>query len=200
MAYVIFALMAVFYVNYILACRRHVKRIWESVFKIIPTSLAFLFSLTGAIGAYGWLVSTGLLLCVLADWILDYRFVWGAAFFGGAHVLFITAFLTKGGISIETLGAFCICAVTFAFLLSGKRTQKNLMGIVPICAYCLALCCLAASSVNAGALCIAGAMLFAVSDTLLGLRLFYGKRFGGWVIMGTYYGALYLIALSSAII
>lgn len=200
MAYVIFALMAVFFVNYILACRRHVKRIRASVFKIIPTFLALLFSLTGRGGAYGWLASAGLLLCVLADWILDYRFALGAAFFGGAHVLFISAFLTKGGVSIETLGTFCICAVTFAMLLSGDRTRKNLLSPAAICAYCLALCCLVASSVNAGALCIAGAMLFAVSDTLLGLRLFYGKSFGSWIIMGTYYGALYLIALSNTII
>lgn len=200
MPYLIFILMAAFYVNYVLACGRHVKRLWESVFKIIPTTLALVLSLSGKPGAYGLCVSAGLLFCVLADWILDYRFALGTAFFGGAHVLFITAFLLKGSLSIETLAAFCICAVTFAVLLSEKRTQKNLLGIIPLCAYCLALCCLIASSMNAGALCIAGALLFAVSDTLLGLRLFYGKRFGGWVIMGAYYGALYLIALSNYII
>lgn len=200
MPYLIFILMAAFYVNYVLACGRHVKRLWESVFKIIPTTLALILSLSGKPGAYGLCVSAGLLFCVLADWILDYRFALGTAFFGGAHVLFITAFLTKGGVDIGTLAVFGICAAVFAALLRRQQTQKNLLGKFPLCCYCLALCCLIASSVNAGALCIAGALLFAVSDTLLGLRLFYGKRFGGWVIMGTYYGALYLIALSNCII
>ena len=200
MAYLVFILMAAGYAAYVTACAKHVPKTRESILKVIPTACALLFSLTGRGGAYGWPVSAGLLMCVLADWILDYRFPIGVACFGSAHILFITAFFIRGGAGIETLAAFCICAIVFTVLLSGERTRKNLLGMLPTCAYCLALCCLVASSVKAGTLCAAGALLFAVSDTLLGLRLFYGKRFGGWIIMGTYYGALYLISLSATII
>lgn len=201
MPYVIFALMAAFCPLYLRA-ERGGRKLKRSILKIIPTVSALILSLCGEGGASSLLISAGLVLCVIADWVLDYRFVYGTAIFGCAHVLFVITFILRGGITVETLAAFCICIMTFAALLSLRNTAKSSLGKLPACAYCVALCCLVASSVNAGGLCIAGALLFAFSDTLIGLRLFYGLggKHSGWIIMAAYYGALYLIALSNYII
>lgn len=202
MAYVCAVLMTAFYILYITAGKHGKSKRTVSILKIVPTSCAFVLSLTGGGGAYGCLVSAGLLLCVLADWVLDYRFVPGTALFGAAHLMFISAFLLKGRLTFLSAIVFLLAAAAFACLLSRKRTRKSSLGLLPSCAYCLALCCLLASSVNVGILCVSGAILFTVSDTLLGLRLFFdaGGKLSGWFIMGTYYGALFLISLSATII
>jgi uncharacterized membrane protein YhhN len=131
-------------------------------------------------GALSRLVVVGLLLSGVGDVLLEVgRFVPGLAAFLVAHVAYALAFLseTRRAAPAWAVGFALYGIAVFLFLLPGLGAQAG-----PVLAYTVAICAMlwrAAARVGApGAavpsrLGLAGALLFAASDTLIALDRFH---------------------------
>jgi uncharacterized membrane protein YhhN len=135
-------------------------------------------------------------------------FMAGLGSFLLAHLLYIRAFLMlrKG----ETLRVrwFWIIAVgiygsTLLYMLLPYLGALKL----PVAVYAFVLCLMLLSAVHAfsnpyakpGVICVAGALLFVMSDTMLAINKFYvGFAYAGLAIMLTYAAAQYLLVLGAA--
>ena len=63
--------------------------------KALATSMAVTAGLYGAVQSQdtaGWLIVAGLVLCMIADVVLEIRMVGGIGIFGAGHLCFIAAF------------------------------------------------------------------------------------------------------------
>ena len=197
-------LIALFYILYI---RRRTSGAVKAIIKCVPTLSAFGLALYGALGAgaqvYVWLICLGLTFCVAADYVLEFRFIPGAALFALAHVCFIVAFFLGGAPGLcSVLLAVCLFLILCTLFL---RFQSNKPAGTPMAVFLLyaaVLSLMAGASAAMHACFFAGAMLFVVSDTLLGLRLFHvlRPRSTGIILMASYYLALYLIALGCVVV
>jgi uncharacterized membrane protein YhhN len=135
-------------------------------------------------------------------------FMAGLGSFLLAHLLYITAFILirKG----ETLRVrwFWIIAVgiygsTLLYMLLPYLGELK----IPVAVYAFVLCLMVLSVVHAfknpyakpGVICVAGALLFLISDTTLAINKFYfGFPYAGLAIMLTYAAAQYLLAMGAA--
>lgn len=133
----------------------------------------------------------------------DRAFIAGLVSFLLAHLAFVAAFLQ--GIGTPNLpgwlAAVVFCALGLLFVLLPRAGALKL----PVLVYCLVLAAMVfaaaarhetfddADSLRA----VLGAVLFMVSDSLLGARRFVGRyRFAQALILSTYWGAIGLIASS----
>ena len=68
------------------------------------------------------LMCAGLLVCVFADWVIEFKLMPGAALFGCAHLCFIAAFALKcEGAASWTCLILLAGALTGLFLYAQKR-------------------------------------------------------------------------------
>ncbi|MGI6215157.1 MAG: lysoplasmalogenase family protein [Christensenellales bacterium] len=158
-----------------------------------------LYSAVKYAGAYAYLVCIALFICALADMLLERYFALGAFVFTLGHVFYIAAFITKGSLKWASVFIFVLLALLayVLFLWAKKRTDKN---IAPIMAYTLVLNFMLSQALFTEPLAAAGAFLFAVSDSLIGLRIVKGTgKTNEIACISLYYAAQYLLALSTIV-
>ena len=195
------ALIVIAVLFYVLFMTREDKGHIKTVYKCVPTlcacALAVYTALKGNAAVNSYLIICGLAFCVLADAALEKAIIPGAALFGAAHLCFTAAFI----VSRSHGYVFIVCfAVLFTFLCymftklrKHKPEQAPFIGFI---LYAFLLSVMASLGIDLGGMFAAGGALFALSDTILFLRMFgalHGKVYG-WVLMGVYYAALFLIA------
>jgi uncharacterized membrane protein YhhN len=180
------------------------------VFKPLAVVFVILVALQsefGTPGAYKFLIVVGLLFSLAGDVFLMLprdRFVAGLSSFLVAHLFYVAAFASDGGLAWSA-SAGAALAVYGALMLGLLWARLgSLKG--PVAAYVLVILLMAwaASSrwLNAGpagsGLAAAGALLFAASDSLLAWNRFRGGfRAAQALVLGTYFAAQWLIALST---
>lgn len=135
-------------------------------------------------------------------------FMGGLGSFLLAHLLYISAFwLLRKGQSIKTrwfwIIATGIYVSTLLYMLMPYLGELK----IPVAVYAFVLCLMLISAVHAfsnpfakpGVICVAGALLFVLSDTILAINKFYfGFAYSGIAIMVTYAAAQYFIVTGAA--
>jgi uncharacterized membrane protein YhhN len=181
------------------------------LFKPLTTSLTLwlawqLASPGGACPLLGWCIVAGLAFALAGDIFLmlpSDRFLPGLVCFLVTHICYTAAFFTppRGLSSLATLLPFAVFgAVMFRTLAPGAGALR-----VPVLVYAAAICAMAwqaterhwlAGSAGSG-LALAGALLFVISDSVLGLNRFRRPfRWAQAVLLATYFAGQWLIALS----
>ncbi len=172
----------------------------RAVYKIIPTSLCALLALSFAIrgsGNYAWLLFAGLVVCALADWLLEFRFLAGMGAFGCGHILYCLGYALAAPVTMRSLWVFLgLFGVVFLIWL---RLRSKLDQAPLFLVYACVLCAMASLASGLTPLLMAGGLLFVVSDLMIGIRLAMNIRNKGYgvAIMVTYYAAQFLIAWSA---
>ncbi|MFL6255400.1 MAG: lysoplasmalogenase [Pyrinomonadaceae bacterium] len=179
------------------------------VFKPLTTALIILFALQGtnaASGAYRALVVAGLVCSLVGDVFLMLprdRFVTGLLSFLFAHLCYIAAFMLDGWrVSGWAAAAFTVYGFRMLSLLWPRLGKLK----VPVVVYVFVIMLMAVEASSrwlavggrASAAACAGAVLFVVSDSALAWNRFVdGFRYAQLLILGTYFAAQWLIALST---
>ncbi|BCJ40942.1 hypothetical protein GCM10010168_47580 [Actinoplanes ianthinogenes] len=140
-----------------------------------------------------WL-SAGLVFAFLGDvaLLIDGRsaFLAGMAFFLGAQLCFLTAFLRRARPRIPAFIVYGILWATVNALLGSRLGALR----IPILIYSLALAAMAAAAVGVSRRTAAGGALFLLSDLMIGAGAAdLHVPASGVLIMTTYAAALYLI-------
>jgi uncharacterized membrane protein YhhN len=168
-------------------------------------AMAF-FSRPDGAGAYKWLVIAGLLFSLIGDTLLidEARyFVYGLGAFLVAHVLYVPAFWVAAGGRFDPLCLVAYAVGISGFLVLRKGVPRELY--YPVIAYNLVISTMLAAAINLwlvgqterSSLAIAGAVLFAISDTILGINKFRYRFFAAHIlILSTYFVSQWLIARS----
>ncbi len=146
------------------------------------------------------LAVSGLAISALADLLIEFSFLAGLGAFLVAHLFYIAAFLGKeprfSGLRLLPFAAWAVLVLP---VLAGRAGPLAL----PVCLYGVVIFAMmwrAAAAVqgpgwNASVMGLVGAILFGVSDTLLGYSRFVAPLPASNVlIMGTYWAAQALIA------
>jgi len=179
------------------------------VFKPLTASLIILVALQGAhaaTGAYRALVFAGLVCSLAGDVFLMLprdRFVAGLVSFLFAHLLYIAAFTLDGWrLSGWALAPLLLYGALMLSLLWPRLGKLK----VPVVVYVAVILLMAlqassgwlAAGGSGGAAACAGALLFVASDSALAWNRFLGEFRGAQTfILGTYFAAQWLIALST---
>lgn len=178
---------------------------------LISASIILVFRPSGA-----WfyiLLAVALIFCALGDIGMETKFLAGVLFFLIAHLVFTTNFLWHGyllGISLLPLLAFIISYVImiFVIILAIRFLDSSDPRLgplkVPLGVYVLILSLTLGSSlllwltaVNPlGFVPFIGAIIFVLSDLLIGVKLFH-RHFNKaeFTIFSTYYLAIFLLTL-----
>ncbi|XP_013144177.1 PREDICTED: lysoplasmalogenase isoform X2 [Papilio polytes] len=150
----------------------------------------------GEWGRYAWFVSLGLALSALGDVAL----VWpqmlagGIILFGAAHISYIAAF----GLRPRRAGLGALAALAAALYVRTLRPAALKPFTFLVHVYAALLAAMAWRGAARPGPQRAGALLFALSDGLLGYSLFGGSLpYKNVLVMSTYYLGQLLIALSA---
>jgi uncharacterized membrane protein YhhN len=168
--------------------------------KPLPVLLLAGWVAAGASTTSAWLVVAGLVLSLVADVLIESSFLAGLGTFLVAHVAYIAAFVARADQPRPLL--------LLPFALWGVAAAARLWpGLgpmrVPVIVYSAVICAMmwrAAATVGlpGGSVALAGAVLFAASDTLLALDRFQRPIRGArYAIMALYWAGQLLIALSA---
>ncbi|MFC4076248.1 lysoplasmalogenase [Salinithrix halophila] len=183
---------------------------WKYALKPGTMLWILILAATGALenpGAYSWWILVGLLFSLAGDVFLmlpSDRFVQGLASFLIGHLCYITGIATlppgvPDPLSMIMLGLMAAIAVVFSRLLgpgASREGGKNLRFAVTVYVSVISLMVWFALK-TAQPLLITGAVIFAVSDAILGWNRF--RRSLAWAdygVMSTYFTAQWFFALS----
>lgn len=190
--------------------RRH-----RALFVLKPLTTVLIIAVAASItheGPYAQAVLAALVLSLCGDVFLmfgdgartsDRAFIAGLVSFLLAHLAFVFAFV-QGLRSPELPAWLAVVAFGVVAMLSVLLPRAGALKL-PVLVYCLVLAAMVfaaaarhASFGDADSLrAVLGALLFAVSDSLLGVRRFVRRfRFAQALILSTYWGAIGLIAWS----
>jgi len=184
---------------------------WLSVLlKPIPVlCMALWLAVQPGKGRYQILAIAGLILGAAGDVLLELEglFIVGLLSFLLGHVAYILAFLqdSRKLFAGKALIAYAYGAIMFAVLLSAGELGAM---TIPVAAYVLAICTMLwrglsrsgvpgikPRSAQAGAI---GSVLFTISDTVLAFTMFVAPiPLSSWIIMLTYWGGQFGVALSA---
>jgi uncharacterized membrane protein YhhN len=158
-------------------------------------------------GPYKILIVVGLLFSLAGDVFLMLprdRFVAGLCSFLCAHLCYVAAFASDGGLALSVWAGAALLVYGASMLGLLWPRLGSLKGPVAVYVAVILLMAWLASSRYVGAgpagsgLAAAGAWLFAASDTLLAWNRFRGGfRAAQALVLGTYFAAQWLIALST---
>lgn len=176
--------------------------------KPLTTLLIIALCASAPDSAYRNLLLVALGLSLIGDVALMYEsdraFVTGLSSFLLAHLLFVYAFVHELSLAMPAYGwAVVAYALVFAALLL-PRAPASLR--VPVLVYGLVLCAMGLAALlrwqsvgnDNSAYALAGALLFLLSDSALGVRKFFGFYRGAQgLILSTYWSAIALIAWSA---
>jgi uncharacterized membrane protein YhhN len=155
---------------------------------------------SGAHTAAAWLVVAGLALSLIADVVIESSFLAGLAVFLLAHVAYIAAFTAR---TRQPRLALALPFVLWGVIVLARLWPTLGPMRIPVLAYSLVICTMmwrAAATVGlpGGWSALAGALIFAASDTLLALDRFHRPLPNARVlVMATYWAGQLLIAFSA---
>lgn len=162
----------------------------------LAAALPALYAALMGLPASGWILA-GILLCALADVVLELRFRAGMAAFALGHLCYIAGFSARGGLGAVNLICWVLGLCWLVYYVNRVARESGETRL-PFLGYGAVISAMLASALTAGPLALAGALLFVVSDSLLLYGLMKGRPRGmGVAIMVTYWGAQYLIGVSS---
>jgi len=169
------------------------------VVKPLPVLGLAVWVASGARSRSAWLVVAGLVLSLVADVVIEKSFLAGLAVFLLAHVAYVAAFLARDGAPRPLL--LLPFAAWGALML--WRLWPGLGDLrLPVIVYSAVICTMMwrAAAASAGAaewITLAGAVVFAASDSLLALDKFQKPiPHASVAIMALYWAGQLLIALS----
>jgi len=185
------------------------EAIWlHYIFKPLTTMLVWALVWRAGASPYRKAILAALLLSLCGDVFLmlpmPFGFEAGLASFLIAHLFFLRAFTRDAPLFGRRLPLILLLALSLANLLVlwpgvGAGLQ------IPVVAYMLCLVAMTAQAVSRGLslgtvdgkLAAAGGIAFLISDTTLAYNKFHAPvPASALLVLGTYYAALYLIALS----
>lgn len=175
------------------------SRVKEIAAKCGATAMAALVALLGCLKGgvpAHWLVFAGLIVCTVADGVLCVRFIEGGAIFVLGHILYMIAFCMAHRPNWQCAIVFlCLAGVSVAVI---TRLRAMLGGkFALILAYAMILCLMVALASVQAPLFLAGAVMFAVSDVLLGcLSITRWKKQMDYVSLALYYLGQFLLGLA----
>jgi len=170
-------------------------------FKSTGTFCAFILALIAAIklDPRCFICAGALLLYAVADYLLEFNFLFGAGFFLAGHICNIAFFINLAKISVLHLVCFLLMgALLFLVFYRWRKQIGKQMPMFIIYGVSLLFMCVSALgcfSLNnlSGILIACGGALFYLSDFLLLRRMLFPTDSSiSWGIMTTYYGALLL--------
>ena len=162
----------------------------------VAAALALYAGLLGG-GTYAFLMAGGLLVCAVADMVLEKHFIAGMVVFALGHVFYITAFILNGGI---TLAAILTYAILLAIIYFGGQYahQKTGEKVLHLQLYAGILSLMVALSVPQTAAATIGAFLFIISDGFIAYRLLVRpSQLNGIMCIILYYLGQFLLAYSA---
>lgn len=170
--------------------------------KCAATGMAALVALLGCLrdgSAAHWVLLAGLVACTVADGVLCVRFIAGGAIFALGHALYMVAFCLMRGPDWRSAAVFVfLMGLASAGLARFGRDIGRGRGL--LYAYAAVLSMMVALAAVQAPLYFAGALLFALSDALLGyLAVKPGHDALDYVSLGTYYLGQFLLGLAVAV-
>ena len=168
-------------------------------FKGLTTLLAALLALYayGESGqTYALLMVLGLVLCAVADVLLELHFLSGTACFALAHGVYVASFWMRKGPGWPSLVLYlCLALALSLAALWIHRTKK--MQVLPFYLYALVISAMLALALAQPIWVLLGAVLFAVSDGLIARRMIFPDKDPlDRAVIGLYYLAQYILAAS----
>lgn len=168
--------------------------------KPLPVLCLAVWVAAGARSADAWLVAAGLVVSMVADVVIESSFLGGLATFLLAHVAYVAAFVSRTSEPrLLLLLPFAGWGVAVLWRLwPGLGAMR-----VPVVVYAVVICTMmwrAAATVGlpGGWTALAGAVLFAASDTLIAFDRFHRPlAHGRYAIMALYWAGQFLIAWST---
>lgn len=155
-----------------------------------------LYAATSGGRAAAWWILAGIVVCAAADVILEMNFQGGMLAFALGHVCLIAAFASSGGISAVHLFAWAGLALWAVFYVS-RVAKESSEPRLPFLLYGVIISAMLAAALTRGPLVLLGALLFAVSDSILLWGLLRRKWKGlDTAVMVTYWGAQFLLGVS----
>lgn len=199
-AIAVFFMMLSMGLAYQLACETGwYSRAARLAFKGLTTMLAAALALyayreTGQ--TYALVMAGGILLCAAADVMLELKFLAGTALFALGHLAYIVSFWVRskpGTASILLFGALAALGTIVA--LWARRKVK--FSVLPFYLYILVISLMVASALAQPPLAFLGAVLFFLSDAIIGRRLVLPDR-NPWdrACILLYYLAQFVLAYS----
>lgn len=175
------------------------SRAGEIALKCGATAMAALVALLGCLRSgvpAHWLVFAGLVVCTVADGVLCVRFIAGGATFVLGHILYMVAFCLIHRLNWQCAIVFlCLMGLSAAVITRVRAMLGDKYAL--ILAYATILCLMVALASIQAPLFLAGAILFAVSDVLLGcLSITRWKRQMDYVSLAMYYLGQFLLGLA----
>lgn len=134
-------------------------------------------------------------MCMVADIGINVNLLYGFLFFGVAHIFFCIAFyLEKPPVRWQILFWLIFTVLGWCLVFFFKEKAAGLL--VPALLYVCILLAMLALALRQKFFMLAGAIVFVISDFLLGRNLVLGKTpLSHFVSLGAYYVALILLAL-----
>ena len=189
------------YLHYKRSMRLHLA----CCYKCVGTLCAILPALIAAIRLEPrcWICVAALVLYCIADYVLEFNFMFGAGVFLCGHICIIAYFLGIAPVSVIHLVAVLVMGACSLFICWRwrKTIGKQMAGFIVYGASLvfMAACALGCYSTNGamGILIACGGPLFFLSDMILLRReLFPSPKIFDWGVMITYYGSILLIGIS----
>lgn len=172
------------------------------VVKMAPVAILSLLVFRSASKPGSRLAACGLALSALADGVIEWSFLGGLVVFLLAHLFYIAAFsaVERRGFWVRLLPVGLWAAVVLPLIVSragGMAWPVLIYGLVIFTMIWRAAAAVTAWGWNVGAMGLCGALLFGLSDTLLGYTRFVAPLpASNLLILGTYWSAQGLIAAS----
>ncbi len=195
-----FLLMCVFYLLYQRMKRTPgTSKALQIAVKCAATAMAAVAALVGCLQngtPAHWVLLAGLVACTAADGILCVHFMAGGTAFALGHVLYMTAFCLMRRPDWHSLILFlCLASLAAAVFI---RFRRRIGPRLPfLCAYAAVLIMMVTLASAQAPLYFSGALLFALSDALLGWLLTGGSQVWlDYLSLGTYYLGQFLLGLA----
>lgn len=178
-------------------CKAKKLAVQSQCWKAGGTLCALLLALGGAIpfGGSRWLGAAALLLCTIADVMLERKFYVGMGFFMGGHLCYIAWFLQRqqlGSFQCIIFGVLLAAAICLILKLRPLLKEK----LVPYSAYAVVLITMCTGGVGcvtggtAGIFTAVGVVLFVISDMMVCWETLRStSTVFDWTAMALYYTA-----------
>jgi uncharacterized membrane protein YhhN len=187
------------------------------IIKVVPALLAVVYVLLfrNSDALFYFIYAIALVFCALGDFGMEINILPGLGMFLFGHIIFIITFLWQSiliGITTTSLvifgGVFIILLVYIILFrrylsTSEKDTPKPLLRAVDV--YALMISLTLSTSVLLwfttnnvlGYIPVIGAIMFVISDTMIGIREFHHEfNYQNYLVYSTYYIAIYLLSLA----
>ncbi len=174
-------------------------------YKCLGTMCAVLPALISAVRLEPrcWICTAALFIYCVADYVLEFNFMFGAGLFLCGHICAVSYYLGLCSVSAVHLVAILMLGASSAFIFwKWKQPIGKQMAFFVI--YGLSLILMCSCSLGCfglfnmmGILIACGGSLFFISDILVLRRtLFPSDKLIDWAVMITYYGAILLFGIS----